>query len=228
MKLPSLLASLGLVGCLAAMPASAAIINYAGYQYDDSSNVVVGDTLEWLRWDATLDLSINEALGIFAADGWRLALHDEVAGLYQDFGFGIALDANENTEQEVTLASNPTAEDDAANAFIELMGQTIFNGGFPFSPLDPFSGSMALYGNDTDGDGFYAFTGVNDDFTDLFTGYNAGTVFKSSDDNAFTADVGVNTLGVALVRDVSASVPLSSTALLFGAGVLGAAAARRR
>ena len=53
------------------MASQATIISHFGYERDSASNIVRGGGLEWLMWDVTKGMSINEALAAYS-DGLPL------------------------------------------------------------------------------------------------------------------------------------------------------------
>jgi len=62
--------------------ASASLIEYNDYTLNEITNVVSSNDLEWLQWDETLGLSIDEALAV--NQGWRLATRTEMNSLFND------------------------------------------------------------------------------------------------------------------------------------------------
>lgn len=134
--------------------ASLAHSAYLDYSVDETSGTVTGNGYEWLRWDQTLGMSIDEALTTYSSDGWRVASNSEMAFLFNDFGVNydmgnyITYDADENTGQSVW--------DDSASTpyylFQEMFGVTSTEcyGWYPEQQCLTESG--ALFGNDGDGD----------------------------------------------------------------------------
>jgi hypothetical protein len=77
--------------------ANAVPITHYGYTLNPSTNIVTHtDGTEWLKWDQTLNESIDSALSIYASQGWMLASNTQMAGLFADFGCA------HGTDEEIT------------------------------------------------------------------------------------------------------------------------------
>jgi len=123
--------------------------------------------LEWLRWDQTLNMSIMDATGAYAADGWRVATEMEVAALFNNFfiadsdlyyissNSGWSTDptpfgGDENNAQSTWSAATHENYD----VFVDLFGLTDY-----YCDPDEFWGceahTAALFGDDLDSDGLF-------------------------------------------------------------------------
>ncbi|RLU00955.1 hypothetical protein [Ketobacter sp.] len=187
----------------------------------DSVTVSFGD-LEWLRWDQTLSMSINEALTTFESEGWRLATNEEMADLLnsyfpltdETFVYGApssdpskVFDANENeTYQSWDPATHP-----GYGRFESDFGLTDF-------ACDPYeyygceAHAAALFGGDADGDNQYNIANV---YYTYYSDNSYSTVETTRD--RYSADYAPDGLadsefftyatGVALVRNSAVKVP---------------------
>ena len=86
--------------------ANGALITRNNFSLDTSTNIITGNGLNWTRWDTLANVSINQALNLYSADGWRLASSDEMIGMYRSaYAFytdydpvaGISADNSRNT-----------------------------------------------------------------------------------------------------------------------------------
>jgi hypothetical protein len=199
-------------------------LTYAGYTLDESTNIVTGGGLEWLQWDVTDGLSINQALALYAADGWMLASNQNMADLFNAFGFGgITWDADETTTQIVSTGSdgNTELDTDPDRIFVNLFGNTFPE--YPADPSNPFEYSAALFGTDPDTDGLYNLATVQDDALSFPGNQMAGAADLLKDN--YSADLADFSRGVALVR---VTVPEPSTLWLFAIGLIGFGMSRYR
>ena len=202
--------------------AAQALTEYPSW-YDgtfDSVTVEFGD-LEWLRWDQTINMSINEALTTFESEGWRLATNEEMADLFnQKFPYledqsytkdgvtswlpsgSVSFDTDDNTSEEIWDPSAPPGP----TSFIELFGFTHYgcSGGSGLL-RDCDTRTSALFGDDPDNDGLYSIAYVN--YYQHFSRYPNLTEYSDTTvairGDGFTADQipGSWNAGVALVRD---------------------------
>lgn len=212
---------------------------------DDSSFVEFVD-LEWLRWDITNGLSIDEAVDMYSDQGWRLASNTDVTKLV-------------NTHISVNGISRPNpplnVSDDEDESFSSLdysthAGFGIFTDDLglttEFEVTDPYSivlgrefiHSTALFGSDNDGDGLY-------NLIDFFIEQDpivgslsllsiSSDLFSRTEAVAFEeqfarGETYIRSSGVALVRDIDVTpVPVPSSLVLFSSGLMMLGIWRRR
>lgn len=81
---------------------SSAIIESRGYSLDTSTNIITGGELEWLNWDETFELSVNNVYSSPQFNGWRLATSHEMYGLLNTFfGPNLSIDTNSTDRQRL-------------------------------------------------------------------------------------------------------------------------------
>ncbi len=213
--------------------ATAGLITYNGYTLDEDTNIVTGNALEWLQWDETVGQSVNEALGIYSVDGWRLASNNNMSALFNSFFPEISWDDDENTSQEPDVSLPwDSSEDSQYSHLIELFGKTSPNAvEYTQYPLDPFLESCGIFGLDADQDGYINVACAYDDYTwfdDLIDGpeNESSWVSMLGDEEAsqYTRDTHYSEGGIVLVRSVS--VPEPSTLAIFALGMIGLASRR--
>ena len=201
---------------------NASIIEHNGYSLDTSTNIVSNGNLEWLRWDKTAGLSIDDANSLYASSGWRLASNQDMSGLFSSFFSGKAWDDDENTGQGFRYPWD-VAEDSAAINLIELFGSTLDAAGASWGgdPNDMRNRTVVLFGSDLDADNLYNWLLIQDDFTEIDGSYVDGDARLQEDSRS--ASYKESTIGVALVR----VVPEPSVLLLMGLGLIGLSFTRR-
>jgi hypothetical protein len=217
---------------------NADLISHSGYTLDTDTNVITDGNLEWLRWDITTGMSINQALSVYSTDGWRLASNTVMANLFNSFSFNsIVFDTDETTSQYGGTPADNTTENSPANQFIELFGYTSYSSGtvndccggtYYYDPNDPATQANALFGEDANTNGLFNNGWVRDDFT-LDGRTEPGWVGLGGEYAYLTADYISSTTGVALVRgETISAVPIPAAAWLFGSGLIGLIGIARR
>jgi len=135
---------------------ASAITTYPWWYTDESPGISVDyNGLEWLTWDQTIDMSIDDALCSYSGDGWRLASISEVSSLFQSLFTGpdVIGDDFEPLENEYQSNWDP-AEHGNSSYFTSNFGLTDY-------ACDPsgYHGCLqytsALFGDDLDNDGLY-------------------------------------------------------------------------
>lgn len=184
-------------------------LSYSGYTLDTSTNIVTGGGLQWLRWDQTLSMSIDQALQLYGADGWRLAANTEVATLMNAFDFGVVFTDEENIDQGYqNIGPSYTA---ARNALLALFGNVDAN---DISGIFPET-IAATFGSDLDADNLYNLVLVAGP-SSIFG--ETATILLDQ-----VTTVQATTGGIALVR----TVPVPGAAWMFGAALLSLVARSR-
>ena len=211
--------------------ANAGLITYNGYTLDEDTNIVTGGGLEWLQWDVTVNMTINEALadiadgiinGINYGTGWQLATNVQMAALFNTFGLGATepWDTNENTGQWAENYDGPATEDvntDPELQMVSLFGSTDPDNVDSRGSEDPADITGALFGNDSDGDDLFNYAIVIDDFAVKYVRSFAGRTILSSD--GYSADYlrsasGASGIGIAFVRAPQASTDVAEPGII--------------
>jgi hypothetical protein len=197
--------------------ANSALITHNGYTLDSASNIVVKGGTEYLQWSVTVGQSINSALTSYSADGWSLVSNLQMAVLYTDFGFNAGLD--ENAAAGTGMNFTAGTDDTTFDHFIELFGITFISTNPAFGTgIDANQYTKAIFGSDTDNDGFYNHARVRSDYTNDSDPVDYLTYVNK--DNSAQTDLSTGgNFGVALVRVVSVPEPLTVT--LLGLGLIG-------
>lgn len=167
--------------------AHGALITRNDFSLDTSTNIITGNGLNWTRWDTLAGVSINQALGLYAADGWRLASSNEMIGMYSHFISGIDWHSAQGENSEV---SDFISEDDYQN-LVAIFGVS----------QNAFGGiSNIMFGNDLDNDGAYRSAGAY--YTDSEP---AAGIY--SDNSRNSVDFSASEYSVQLVRAINVSEP---------------------
>lgn len=227
---------LPLVSLLCFGQVNAAIISYGSYSHDDTTDIVVGDGLEWLQWDHddVLGRSWNEIrnnLDLIEGGGWSLATNSQMASLYNNFDFGFNFDANSlETQLAITgIQTDGQSSDPWENdvSFINMFGDTK-------GETDPniILGAMytsALYGELLGPDGQPAIgmaVVFDDDYRVTSDIQIPGRAWLHHDQWINSSNANGPELGIALVRSIS--VPEPSILGLMAAGLVGLGITCRR
>lgn len=192
--------------------AFAGLITFGNYSLDEDTNIVTDTSrqIEWLQWDMTKGLSIEQALDEFGSAGWKLSSNVQMASLYSDFGL-----MSSSIEDKFILNTLDYNADDGDKTvydqLIKLFGATeIAEGGEFGIGDDALRETLVLYGSDLDNDGLYRASIINSDFTRLYNSglgkirYQAGLVQDVYSTNFIRPSGG---MGVALVRANSVNAP---------------------
>lgn len=218
--------SLVVCACLLASSlASASLITHNDYTLDTETNTVTNEGTEWVQWNVTAGMSINEALAAYANDGWTLASNVQMSNLYTDFGFEATTDEN----VYIGDYGNYTPFIDASNhdLFLSLFSITWnISGGNRGEGVDALESTAAFYGSDADGDGFYNLASVMSDLTT--NGLESVEKAHLTDDSILRDYSAGNSMGVALVRTTATSVPEPSSIAIFSLGLMGLRLRRRK
>jgi len=84
--------------------APATLIESRGYKLDTTTNIISDGELEWLNWDETIEMSLQNVYDDARFDGWRIATNDEMYGLLDNF-FGPNLDVDMNSTRRERVNS---------------------------------------------------------------------------------------------------------------------------
>lgn len=191
-------AFLFLTACVAVNNVQATLITESGYTLNTNTNIVTGGGLEWLQWDETVGLSINDVMdpnSQFAQEGWTVASNQNMAMLFTDWGFGPSghvWDVDDNTIQGVF---------DVKGSYMDLTA-------FKFSNLFGFTSqnppltwdSAALFGSDSDNDGLFSTAIVRTFDNPSYSFATGSSSIFADDDPSVTSDTSFADYGVALVR----------------------------
>lgn len=223
------LAIAGLVLALSSF-ANAGVITYNGYTLDQETDIVTGGGLEWLQWDVTIGQSINSALaadGIFNGrdygSGWTLASNAQMAGLFDNFTFSSTEDENDNARTQWNTQTH--------SVFHQMLGITSSGDYVNASPTTwlHYTGAVALYGSDHDGDDLYNLAHVHRDLNVL---NGSSSYWSEMSADYYTRSSSFQTAGVALVRTEAlarqVNAPEPSTLAIFALGLSGLIFRRHR
>lgn len=183
--------------------------------------------LEWLTWDKTVGMTVNEAFENYGRDGWTLASNIEMAALFNMFfldddvsiyvreqGGPVGWDryVTEFSSQESLRqwGFDATTSTMAAD-FMNFFGITDSGCRFYGEEYDCDYWTSAFYGRDEDNDGLYNLARYNyhsialEDNGNYPIGFDDEYSLLSSDD--YRGDYSQPSIGVALVRPIVTAVP---------------------
>lgn len=202
-------------------PASySAIISHSGYSLDTDTNIVTGGGLEWLQWDETDGLSINQAVSTYSSDGWRIATLGEMVGLFNTFFEPNFVAVENNTRQEsIGAAATGLLDTPAYDDFVTIFGAT-FVPASNVEGLDPYRLTEAHFGTDDNNNGSYGRAQVAGDYQQNNGVDLDALAWLYGEISTSTLNTGSSGIGVALVRETSA-VPVPAAAWLFGSALAG-------
>jgi hypothetical protein len=219
----------------------AGLITYNNHTLDTDTKIVSGEALEWLRWDETIGMSIQQASsdllsghinGVDYGDGWRIATNEDMAALFQSFFPQIEWDNDETTWQSIGI--DYVEGDDVTSSiitqFLALFGYTYTDELTTGNPIDYRYFSTVLFGEDADNDGNINTAAVLDDYYrwvqgDIYKPYNGEIRIR---DESHGVEEWGSIYGVAFVRDVVVDVPEVSTFYLMFISMFGLILLRRR
>lgn len=200
--------------------AHASLITHSGYTLDTETNVISGETLEWLQWDETAGLTVEQALNEY--DGWSLASSNQMVQLFADFFPGYGWAEDEDLYQDNWGAFGV---DDIHLNFVELFGATyIVPDDRKANYFDEYAVSSAYFGYDEDQDGGINSAYVRDDYGFVSSGWEIDPLAMLTSDWVTVADQGESRYGVALVRTLggenTVTVAEPNILVIFALGLL--------
>ncbi|MFC0047192.1 PEP-CTERM sorting domain-containing protein [Rheinheimera tilapiae] len=208
----------------------AALISHYGYERESTSNIVKGGGLEWLMWDVTKGMSISQALAAYKSDGWSLANNNKMAMLFNRFNFG---KSKWSSSLGINQSNNSPWGAQEHKGFLDLFGITYISDNlcnenkkrWCYASDDPYSYSVALYGTSFSVYG----ASVSDDatYTEINSKYQmtAGAALWEYNWSEWES---ANYVGVALVRQAVAEVPLPASITLLMLGLVTLCLRRRK
>lgn len=210
----------------------AGIISYNGYTLNEATNIVTNDAtgLEWLQWDVTAGMSLNDALTNVARhyDGgsWRMATNSEVLNMSSTLLPSLSNWERQSVSDSLSSArfqrtSRSTSEfpnnwhfESEIDSFIELFGVTSNLGG-PFINFAPNQMSLddVLVSSALSHAGVLS---VFDNGTSQGNSLFDGALLTTRISGGFRLSFGQSyrNSGIALVRSIPTEVSAPSTALL--------------
>lgn len=208
--------------------ANSATITYYNYTLDTDTNIVTDGNLQWLQWDETKGMSVNEALAAYSTDGWRVANSTEMTALLNNFPFGITFDEDSTVHTSNSLYDEILSYG-LANQFIELFGNTSDDPGTSING-DQYEMSAAFYVS-KDSRNWVNRAYVYDEWSrSLEPGAEVlpGRIVHDQRGPYGTGytNTSYSSTGVALVR--GGVVPVPAAAWLFGTALVGLAGIKRK
>lgn len=195
---------------------NAATISYNGYSLDTDTNIVTGGGLDWIQWDETAGLSINDALA--SNSGWRLATTAEVESLFGSFNYFGATTVPGSFDNFALVPNT----NDVLN-FIQLFGDSYLTPSALSGDLFSEQATTAIFASDLPGVYNAAIIEYNADGRLAAVGDNTLVTLEYAISGADSAG---GYRGVALVQ--TSVVPVPAAVWLFGSGLIGLAGIARR
>ncbi|WP_339806835.1 hypothetical protein [uncultured Marinobacter sp.] len=120
---------LSLIACVLAGNAYSGLITHNNYTLDTDTNIVTGGGLEWLQWDETLGLSIDDVTdpnSQYAQAGWSVVSDQQMAALFNEWAFGPAgyVWGTDETVTQGVFEFGATLPEVLTYQFTELFGAT--------------------------------------------------------------------------------------------------------
>lgn len=223
MKSKCLQAGLLLLMVTSSLQATARIIPTHGYTL--SGNIVSNGVLDWLSWEETRGLSIEQVLANPVYSEWNLATEVHMLDLLYDFGVAMPVPVHPVSNQHVyRYGYSGSSDETVADLFIELFGTTRYEeGGIVGFGGDAIRTSEAYWGAGVGG--LYHLVAANSDFT-IF-GYQREAQILLAQDDYMRYDRARDSTGVALVRSVI-DVSAPSSLAVFALGIMGLAIRRSK
>ena len=226
------LISLAAIGLVLSGNVNAGIITYGSYSYDTDTNVVVGDGLEWLQWSITrgMGYGATSQIGSSYGGGWEIATAGQIAGLINNFNFGLSWDPENPTNAGVSVPVTSDYKSGPFSNFISMFGYTYYGSeGNAFADWSKL-GALAIFessNNMTPSLRVWSYGSISRisccDFQETADIYSYSNFYQS---NLYSKT------GVALVRRSTAppisTVPVPAAAWLFGSGLIGLFGLSRR
>jgi hypothetical protein len=189
---------------------------YNNFTLDSETNIVNGQNLDWLQWDETVNLSLDDAMTIYSNQGWRVASRDEMSSLLNAFDFGFTFINSPTASQEIQ-AQLETGVASEHSQFIALFGDTNAAAGYDFAT----AASASIFGNYNDPSGLHGITEVVHDYS----GINQ-SLLVTQYGNIAASSLREENIGIALVR--ASAVPVPGSALLLFSGLLALSGVRHK
>ncbi|WDE03843.1 PEP-CTERM sorting domain-containing protein [Thalassomonas viridans] len=201
--------------------ANASLISHSGYTLDTETNIVSGETLEWLQWDETAGLTVEQVLNDY--DGWSLATNNQMAQLFSDFFPEYTWTTDEGLYQDNW---GVFGVDSSHVNFVELFGATYtIADDSKDNFFDEYAVTSAYFGHDQNQDGGINSAYVRDDYGFASSGREVAPLAMLTSDWVTPADQGESRYGVALVRSITGgentvTVPEPSALVMLALGLL--------
>ncbi|MEE4661775.1 MAG: PEP-CTERM sorting domain-containing protein [Halieaceae bacterium] len=220
-----------LLTVLMSATSSASVMTFGSYSHDDTTDIVVGDGLEWLQWDRTVGWSVDYAttqLDAIEGGGWQIASNAQMQSLFTNYFPTTAWDADESTTQQISTGIQLGVEAGAAWSFVQMLGDTYSAAGYSYDYGEGgVEHAAAWFGLDRDADGYVNAALVGDDYA-LPDGTVRNGSFVLERDRARSSAIN-GRVGVALVRrSMASTVPEPGVIALLGLGLAGLGLTRRK